>query len=441
MLWRDHLSGKKVLLVLDDAAGHPQVDPLLPGTADSLVLVTSRRRLIALDDAVSISLDILAPEEAAALFVRVAARPDLQPTDAAVAEVTRLCGYLPLAIRLVAGRLRHPTWTVADVAAELATARDRLGAIDAGQRSVAAAFDLSYRDLTTDQQRLFRRLGLQPGADIDAYAAAALGDTSVPMARRRLEELYDLHLLDEPLRGRYRLHDLLRDYARTLATTDPPTERDAAVDRLLDYYLHTATVAAAHLTRRTPTTDPPVAHPPRATPDLASREGAVAWLEAERANLQATTDYAALHARHVHAIHLPAAMHEFLRAHGPWGQALTLHHTALNAARTAGDRHGQAASLTDLGVIQVLTGDYPAATVSQEQALVLYRDLGDRRGQANALNYLGLVQSLTGDYPAAITSQEQVLALCRNLGARLGQANALTDLGLVQSLTGDYPAA
>jgi hypothetical protein len=147
-----------VLLVLDDAAGPWQVSPLLPGTAESLVVITSRRRL-ALDDAVSISLDILTPKEAAALFFRVAARPDLAPTDAGVAELTRLCGYLPLAIRLVAGKRRHPSWTVADLAAELAAAQDRLAAIDAGQRSIAAAFDLSYRDLTVDQQQVFRRLG------------------------------------------------------------------------------------------------------------------------------------------------------------------------------------------------------------------------------------------------------------------------------------------
>jgi hypothetical protein len=207
----------------------------------------------ALDDAVSISLDILTPKEAAALFLRVAARPDLAPTDAGVAEVIRLCGYLPLAIRLGAGKRRHPSWTVADLAAELAAAQDRLAAIDAGQRSIDAAFDLSYRDLTVDQQQVFRRLGLQPGVDIDAYAAA-LGEITVAVTCRHLE---DLHLIDEPVRGRYRLHDLVRDYARTLAATDPPAEREQALDRLLAYYLHTATLAATHLTRRTPTTHPP----------------------------------------------------------------------------------------------------------------------------------------------------------------------------------------
>ncbi len=138
--------------MLDDAASQQQVDPLLPGTAGSLVLITSRRRLATLDDAMSISLDILPPAEAAALFLRVVARPELALTEAAVAEVIRLCGSLPLAIRLVAGRFGHRRWTVADVAAELAAARDRLAVIDAGERSVVAAFELSYRDLPTTPQ-------------------------------------------------------------------------------------------------------------------------------------------------------------------------------------------------------------------------------------------------------------------------------------------------
>ena len=133
------------------------------------MLITSRRRLAGVEDAVSISLDILTPGEAAELFCRVAARPDLAPTDTAVAEVCRLCGYLPLAIRLMAGRLHR-----AGTAAELATARDRLSMMEDGERSVTAAFDLSYQDLTAEQQQVFRRLGLHPGDEIDAYATAAL---------------------------------------------------------------------------------------------------------------------------------------------------------------------------------------------------------------------------------------------------------------------------
>ena len=123
-LWRDFLAGKKVLLVLDDAAGHEQVGPLLPGTAGSLVLITSRRRLAALEDAAVLSLDTLPPGEAAVLLARLAGRPDLGPGDAGVGEITRLCGYLPLAIGMLGRQLaHHPAWTAAGLAADLAAAR------------------------------------------------------------------------------------------------------------------------------------------------------------------------------------------------------------------------------------------------------------------------------------------------------------------------------
>ncbi|HET9257675.1 MAG TPA: tetratricopeptide repeat protein, partial [Pseudonocardiaceae bacterium] len=441
LLWRDRVADKKMLLVLDDATGPEQVESLLPGGPDCLVLITSRRRLGGLDDAVSISLDILAPGEAAELFCRVAARPSLAPTDAAVAEVSRLCGYLPLAIRLMAGRLHHRKWTVADLAAELAAARDRLMMMDDGARSVTAAFNLSYQDLSTDQQQVFHRLGLHPGPEIDAYATAALTDTTVLTAHRHLEDLCDLHLLDEPVRGRYRFHDLLADYARTLAATDPAPERDTAVYRLLDYYLHTTRHAARHFTRRTRSPAPPLTYSPHAMPDLATCEAALGWLETERANLHAATDHAATHHQTTHAIELPTAMHDFLRVHGHWDQARTLHHTALHTAHTTGNRLGEAAALTNLGNIQYLTGDFPAAADSLRQALALSRDLGDRLGEANTLTDLGIVQYLTGDYPTAANSLGQALALSRDLGNRHGEATALTYLGIVQRLTGDLPAA
>ena len=161
--WRDHLAGKKVLLVLDDAAGHEQVRPLLPGTPGSLVLITSRRRLAALEDAAVVSLDTLTPGEAAGLLARLAGRADVTAGDAAVRELTALCGYLPLAIGMAGRQLaHHPAWSAADLAADLAAAKDRLELMAAENLSVAASFGLSYHDLDDGQQRLFRRLGLHP---------------------------------------------------------------------------------------------------------------------------------------------------------------------------------------------------------------------------------------------------------------------------------------
>jgi tetratricopeptide (TPR) repeat protein/transcriptional regulator with XRE-family HTH domain len=441
--WRDHLAGKRILLLLDDAAGHEQVRPLLPGTAGSLVLVTSRRHLAALEDATGLSLDTLPPGEAAALLARLAGRPGLRAGDAAAGEITRLCGHLPLAIGMLARQLHHhPAWTAAGLAADLAAAQGRLGLMRAENVSVAAAFDLSYQDLTDGQQRLFRRLGLHPGPDIDGHAAAALDDTSVATARRHLDGLYDQNLITEPARGRYQLHDLLREHACSLAAADDPADCDAASGRLLDYYLHTAVTASHHIAPR-PNADgrPPPCRPSAWAPQLHTAQQATGWLETESPNLHAATDYAAVHGPPLHAIQIPAAMAGFLLAQGRWDQAIALHQTALTMARNAGDRPGEAGALNRLGVVQRLTGSYPAAAASHQQALALYRDLGDRLGQADALNQLGVIHGQTSSYPAAAASHQQALALYRDLSHRPGEAGALNDLGTVHQMTGDYPAA
>jgi tetratricopeptide (TPR) repeat protein/transcriptional regulator with XRE-family HTH domain len=441
-LWRDHVAGKKVLLLLDDAAGHEQVRPLLPGTTGSLVLVTSRRRLAALDDAAVISLDTLPPQEAAQLLARLAGRRDLGSGAGPGEEITRLCGYLPLAIGMLASQLRHhPTWTAADLVTELAAARDRLALMHAENLSVAAAFDLSYADLSAGPQRLFRRVGLIPGPSFDACAAAALDLTSRAQARRHLGELYDQHLIGEPAPGRYQLHDLLRQHARTLAVAGNSADRNAAVDRLLDYYLHTALAAGQHfqswLAHCRSLDLGPLTHPL----DFTTLEQAGAWLEAELPNLHAATDYAAASGRHRHAVQIPAAMSGFLLAHGPMGQSQTLHQTALAAALRTGDQAGQGGALRELGHLAWLTGDYPAATASLQHALALARSASDPLGEADALNHLGVVQQLTGDYPAATASLQQALALARTVGNRVLEADVLNSLGVVQHETGDYPGA
>jgi tetratricopeptide (TPR) repeat protein len=441
--WRDQVAGRKMLLLLDDAAGHEQVRPLLPGTAGSLVLVTSRRRLTALQDAAVISLDTLPPGDAAVLLARLAGRPDLASGEGPAGQITRLCGYLPLAIGMLAGQLRHhPARTAAGMAAELASARDRLAVMRAENLSVAAAFGLSYTDLTAAQQRLFRRLGLHPGPSIDAYAAAALDGTGLDSARRLLDELYDQHLIIEPGPGRYQLHDLLREHARALAADDDPADRDAATERVLDYYLHTALTAGQRIPSwYTAPGAPPPATPPANAPVLSTLEQAAAWLETERSNLHAAADHAAASGRARHAVQIPAAMGDFLRSHGHWDEATTLHRTVLAAARQAGNRAGQAVALHELGLLAWLTGDYPAAATTLAQAVTSYKEAGDRRGQVYALNILGLVQVLTGDYPAAISSHQQAVAIAEHLGDRLAEAHARNLLGFAQQQTGEYPAS
>jgi tetratricopeptide (TPR) repeat protein/DNA-binding XRE family transcriptional regulator len=442
-LWRDRLAGKQLLLVLDDAAGSEQVRPLLPGSAGSLVLVTSRRHLTALEDAQAVSLSTLSAGEAAELLIRLAARPGLEPGDAAVAEITRLCGYLPLAVGMLARQLHHhPAWTAAELADELADARDRLELMHAENLSVAAAFGLSYQDLTPGQQQLFRRLGLHPGTDIDAYASAALDGSDLATARRQLDALYDHYLIGEPTRGRYRLHDLIREHARALAgRVDPGRDRDGAVARLLDYYQYAAGRAGALIARRArPAPAAADGTVPAPVPALADREHALAWARAERASLLACLDQATSTGQHARVIAITAGLAGLVRLDGPWAEAITRHATAVQAARSLGDRLGEANALDDLGDVRGLAGEFPAAAQALEQALAIYRDLGDRLGQANALRDLAYVRG-ADDYPAAALTLEQALAIYRDLGDRLGQADALTWLGIIRLVTGDFRAA
>jgi tetratricopeptide (TPR) repeat protein/transcriptional regulator with XRE-family HTH domain len=442
-LWRDGVAGRALLLILDDAVGSEQVRPLLPGAGGSLVLVTSRRRLAALEDARAISLDTLPPEDADALLLALTARSGLSRADPAVAEISRLCGYLPLAIGMLARQLHHhPSWTVAGRAAQLAAAVDRLGLLSAENVSVAAAFDLSYADLTDQQQRLFRRLGLHPGADIDAYAAAAVDGTDLAAARRGLAALYDQCLLTEPEPDRYRMHDLIREHARALAgRADPIDDRDQATGRLLDYYQRAAGNADGFIyPNPRPAAARAAGHLPGAPP-IANRKQALAWARAERANLLACLDQVTAECQHARVIALTAGIAGLLRLDGPWADGITRHTAAVQAARRLGDLPAQADAIGDLGLLRRRVGDYPGAARDLEEALDICRDLGDRPGQAHVLASLGRLRRMTGDYPGAARDLEEALSIRRDLADRLGQASALGSLGIVRRMTGDYPGA
>jgi tetratricopeptide (TPR) repeat protein/transcriptional regulator with XRE-family HTH domain len=439
--WRDQVAGKTILLLLDDAAGHDQVAPLLPGTAGSLVILTSRRRLTALQDVAVISLDTPRPNEAATLLARLVDRAEINAGDAAVREVARLCGYLPLAIGMVAAQLRHhPSWPASGLAADLAEACDRLAVMRAENTSVTAAFDLSYQDLSPAQQRLFRLLGLIPGPSIDAYAAAALAASSLQEAQQHLAELYDHHLLTEPSRGRYQLHDLLRAHAQAKTSEEDPVEAQAAVGRLLNYYLRAGEIAGRHFASwfgyRRPAPSPSLGE----TPDLSTLARAATWLESERPNLHAAADYCVTAGRHRHAVQIPAAISGFLIAFGHADEHAALQRTALAAALEANEPAGQAMALSELGLLAWMTGDR-AAGIYTAQALALYRGMQDRPGQVVALNQLGIVHKLAGDYQAAIACHQEALTLAHGIGDPLYEADVLNNLGRAEQLAGDYRAS
>ena len=447
-LYRARLAGARVLVLLDNAADEAQVRPLLPASDTCLVLVTSRRRLRGLHDARALSLDVLSRADAVALLrqmLRLAGSESSVPIDeAALAELAQLCGYLPLTLRMAAAFLRHrPSWTPRHLVNVLAEDGATLeGSIDR-DRDLATVFGLSYRTLGPSHQAIFRLLGLAPGPDIDAFAAAALLDAGPVEADRLLQDLVDNNLLTEPAPGRYQLHDLLRAHARALCARDPVEECDAAADRLLDFYQDTAIRADVLIARQTRGRAPTLAQyaKPPPGPNLTDPDRAKAWLRAERANLAACLQQAVERGLGARILALSRGLATLLRVDGPWPQAIVIHAAALAAAERLGDRHGQADALSDLATVRRLNDDFSGALRDQQAALDLYRSLEDRYGAANALSELATVQQMTGDYPDALRNQELALDQYRDLGDRLGQANALNEMGIVRLMTGDSPGS
>jgi transcriptional regulator with XRE-family HTH domain/tetratricopeptide (TPR) repeat protein len=442
-LWRDRLADRRLILVFDDAASSDQVKPLLASAAGSLVLITSRQMLTGLDDIHSINLGTLQPAEAIELLITLCDRQDLEPEDPALASTAELCGYLPLAVGMAASQLRdHHSWTPADLAADLAGARDRRELLDDENLAVAAAFELSYQGLPMDQRRLFRRLGLNPGKDIDAWAAAALDNSDLRSARRGLDGLHRRHLIDEPAPGRYQLHNLIREYASILAAADAPDEQDAATDRLLDFYLYTARRADRHLARRTASGVPTaITLPPAAAPELATLDEALAWMRIEMPNLIAAVHYANDYARPAHVVAITAAMSGFMRSRVHWDQALVLHEMAVKAAEQLGNRAAQGSALNDLGDLERAACDYDAAKITLVQATTLCQRIGDVAGEAAATYGLAAIAYLTSDYPATEAALTRALELYRDQRDQLGEARTLDVFGSLQHGTGDYAAA
>jgi DNA-binding SARP family transcriptional activator/tetratricopeptide (TPR) repeat protein len=324
-LYRDRLTGKRMLIVLDNASTEDQIRPLLPGHPECLVIVTSRVRLSGLDDALVLSLDPL-PLPDAIRLLRTIAGPDRIPAnDPLLERITEWCGRLPLALR-IAGALmgkRRP-WTLQDLAIRLEDERKRLSALSDKRdkhRNLIAVFNLSLAALTEDQRSFFRHLGLNPGADIDAYAAAALLDTDLDSADALLQHLVDHNLLLEPVAGRYQLHDLLRLHAQSLAMAVPAPQRCDALMHLSAYYYYTSIRAEQQVfrdSREVILNNFP--HRPRHLPALNTLEQGLVWLRNDTQNtLDATEAYAL--ANVIVAGVPPSVVHCQVRSLGPWCDA------------------------------------------------------------------------------------------------------------------------
>jgi DNA-binding SARP family transcriptional activator/tetratricopeptide (TPR) repeat protein len=446
-LYRSLLAGKRMLVVLDNARDEHQVRPLLPASPGSLVIVTSRNQLAGLaaaDGARLLSLDVLPHDEAAQLLTaRIGAgRADAEP--GAADEIAALCTRLPLALAVAAARAAaRPRFPLAALAAELRDLPGRLDALDTGDpaASVRAVFSWSYQQLSPEAARMFRLLGLHPGPDISVPAAASLAAIDEPEARRLLRELARGCLITEHAPGRYAFHDLLRAYAASQARdTDSPPDRDAAIGRILDHYLHTAARAALLLR---PTREPFALSPPRpgaAPGQPGDHRQALAWFAAEHQVLLAAVTFAAETGTD-HAWQLPWAMREYLYRRGYPHQRVTIMTSALAAATRLDDAHGQALSLRGLASACADTGDYDQARAHLERCLPLYQRLDNRIGEAWAQQNLSKLAEAQGRYAGALAHNQQALRLLRAIGHEAGEAELLANAAWFHALLGDYQRA
>lgn len=438
-LYRSRLAGRRMLVLLDNAAAEAQVRPLLPGAAECLVLVTSRRRLVGLDATRTVSLGALPLPEAMALFARAAGDRVGAEAGESLREVVELCGRLPLAIRVAAARFTaHPTWTVGHLLDRLRAAHEAgLAELDAGGRGVAAALDLSYRQLAPDQARAYRLLGLHPGRDLDPYAAAALLDTTVGRARRLVDQLHDVHMLQESAPGRHLFHDLVGVHAaHRAAATDAEPQRRAALDRLLDHY---AEAAAAATVTAYPRERPPGARTAasgRPIPPLRGLAPAVAWLDEQLPNLVAAARHAAEHDWHAHTLRLGRILHRHLATRGQYRDAELIHGRALAAARALADRPGEVEMLNRLGEIHRLQRRHELAGGDFTRALGLARASGDAAGEQEALMGLGDTARLLGRPGPAADAYDRVLAIARRRGDRTGELRTRYGLGWIDLVRG-----
>ncbi|GAB3433018.1 AfsR/SARP family transcriptional regulator [Flindersiella endophytica] len=442
-LYRSKLADRRVLVVLDNALDAEQVRPLLPSGTGSLVLVTSRHvlsGLVASNGARQQTLAPLPASEAIELVTRIvgAERIAAEP-DAAIALVLE-CSGLPLALRIAAANVRvDDHLDISGYVAEL-RAGDRLSSLAVGDdptASVRAAFDWSYERLTPPVQRLFRRLGLVPGHDVTPESAAALTAADPEQTRWWLRSLANAHLVDRSGPQRYALHDLLRAYAAERAqAVETEPERESAIDRLLEWYLHN-TVAAGKLLAPTSLYLPALS-PAEGLPIIGPRDVAEAgaWLAAERRNLVAAVTEAATSGREEPAWLLADALRGYFEATGNRVDWITVAEAGMAAASAKGDAAARSAAASSLAQVHHSGGDFDTTLDHVTNALRLAREAGWDAGEARALNHLAILRAESGDLDTCVELLQAALELDRRLGDRAGEAKRLMNLGVATQNAG-----
>ncbi|MEU5685446.1 AfsR/SARP family transcriptional regulator [Streptomyces venezuelae] len=433
-LYRSVLDGRRVLVLLDNARDAAQVRPLLPGMEGCAALVTSRVRMVDLAGAHLVDLDVMSPEEALLLFTRIVGEERVAAEREAALDVVAACGFLPLAIRIAASRLAaRRTWTVSTLAAKLADERRRLDELQAGDLAVKATFELGYGQLEPAQARAFRLLGLADGPDLSLAAAAAVLDLPLDETEDVLESLVDTSLVESAAPGRYRYHDLVRLYARACAERDeqPPGERDAAMSRLLDFYLASAARVYAIERPGDRTVDhlEPTEH---AGQDFTDDTKALDWLHAEAACILACVQQSLGAGMLRRAVDLLLASKDLAES----GASSLRYELATAAARDAAEAAGDAcaegrARVSLAQVIMRIGGHFEAAAAELARAAHLAVTSEDPWTSGNAPNEQGIAAACMKQYAASESYFLQAIEAFRADDNRPGEASALCNLSRV----------
>ena len=447
-LFRTRLTGRRVLILLDNARDAAQVRSLLPGSASCAVLVTTRNRTPDLVSTRFVDLNVLEDTEALALFSRIVGEERAAAEPDATAEVLVACAGLPLAIRICAARLAaRRQWRIATLAGRLRNVHRRLDELSIGDLAVRASFQVSYGSLLkppvgVDPARVFRLLGLWQGTWIGQAAAAALVGAPEDDIADALETLVDANLLESPAPDWYRFHDLLRVYATERAQAEESDAgRAEALSRLLRWYLDTAQAAAD-------TVSPhryQVAREPAGGGDPALAFGgveeALAWYDDERANLATATRQAVAAGLHDVAWRLPPTLFPVFNRRSSWAECVTMHRVAMESARQGGDRLGEAWVLNQLGFALAKMRDVEAFG-HLAQALAIRREFGDTLGEAQTAIALGEGHlNIDGPGQDALRYMRQAADLLEPMGAISLRSVALNNVGEVYFRLGDLDAA
>jgi DNA-binding SARP family transcriptional activator len=435
--FRDLTSARRVLIVLDNAHDARQVEPLLPAGAGCAVLVTSRRVLASLVDASPEHIDVLGADDAVAMLGRLAGTGRVAAEREAAAEVAGLCGGLPLALRIAGARLAaRPGWRVRTLADRLAGTHRRLDELQVGDLGVRTSFQVSLDalgDSPDPRDRAaadaFPLLGVLDGVELGVPVAARLLDRDEPDAESALERLVDAQLLDSPVPGRYRLHDLLRLFAREQADERlEPAQRVAVLERALHWY-QIITRETLRLLR--PGHRHPVLAGPAAPAPFTSSRDALVWLSTERTNLVSAVRQGVATPGIPPAIPFATAqaLFGYFQLRGHWLDWISVNEAVLPVAERVGDLQAIGYARRDLAVAHELRGDYERALAYLRSSLTVFQRAGDQYGEAACLTSLAVIDHRQGRYAEAVAHTRQSLVIRRDLGDTRGQAVCLSNLG------------